>query len=174
VKTKGLISISHEIALKRDPPNWRGALYNKILVPLDKSSEAEDVLPMAQELLNPEGEGILLHVIPRCKSRESNNDPGSIQSREQVRRNKTMGYLLCARSYLVETMGRWRCEVVVADSVAEGIASFAMREGVDIVAMYTHDRKGIAKLIRKSIAEKVQKSGPVEVRVLRPRELVSR
>ena len=63
-------------------------------------------------------------------------------------------------------MGRWRCEVVVADSVAEGIASFAMREGVDIVAMYTHDRKGIA--------EKVQKGGPVEVRVLRPRELVSR
>jgi len=49
-----------------------------------------------------------------------------------------------------------------------------MREGVDIVAMYTHDRKGIAKLIKKSIAEKVQKSGPVEVRVLRPRELVSR
>jgi len=58
--------------------------------------------------------------------------------------------------------------------VAEGIASFAMREGVDIIAMYTHDRKGIAKLIRKSIAEKVQKSGPVEVRVLKPRELVSR
>ena len=63
---------------------------------------------------------------------------------------------------------------MVADSVAEGIASFAMREGVDIVAMYTHDRKGIAKLIKNSIAEKVQKSGPVEVRVLRPRELVSR
>jgi len=122
MKPKGLIPISYEVALKREPPLWGGSLYNKILVPLDKSSEAEDVLPMAQELLNPEGEGILLHVIPRCKSRESNNDPGSIQSRKQVRRNKTMGYLLCARSYLVETMGRWRCEVVVADSVAEGIA----------------------------------------------------
>jgi len=118
MKPKGLIPISYEVALKREPPLWGGSLYNKILVPLDKSSEAEDVLPMAQELLNPEGEGILLHVIPRCKSRESNNDPGSIQSRKQVRRNKTMGYLLCARSYLVETMGRWRCEVVVADSVA--------------------------------------------------------
>ena len=118
MKPKGLIPISYEVALKREPPPWGGSLYNKILVPLDKSSEAEDVLPMAQELLNPEGEGILLHVIPRCKSRESNNDPGSIQSRKQVRRNKTMGYLLCARSYLVETMGRWRCEVVVADSVA--------------------------------------------------------
>ena len=149
------------MALKREPPLWGGSLYNKILVPLDKSSEAEDVLPMAQELLNPEGEGILLHVIPRCKSRESNNDPGSIQSRKQVRRNKTMGYLLCARSYLVETMGRWRCEVVVADSVAEGIASFAMREGVDIVAMYTHDRKGIAKLIKKASPRRSKKAGPL-------------
>ena len=36
-----------------------------------------------------------------------------------------------------------------------------MRGGVDIVAMYTHDRKGITKLIKKSIAEKVQKSGPL-------------
>ena len=71
-------------------------------------------------------------------------------------------------------MGRWRCEVVVADSVAEGIASFAMREGVDIVAMYTHDRKGIAKLIKKASPRRSKKSGPVEVRVLRPRELVSR
>ena len=58
--------------------------------------------------------------------------------------------------------------------MAEGIASFAMREGVDIVAMYTHDRNSVAKLIRKSIAEKVQNSGSVEVRVLKPRELVSR
>ena len=161
MKPKGLIPISYEVALKREPPLWGGSLYNKILVPLDKSSEAEDVLPMAQELLNPEGEGILLHVIPRCKSRESNNDPGSIQSRKQVRRNKTMGYLLCARSYLVETMGRWRCEVVVADSVAEGIASFAMREGVDIVAMYTHDRKGIAKLIKKASPRRSKKAAPL-------------
>jgi len=161
MKPKGLIPISYEVALKREPPLWGGSLYNKILVPLDKSSEAEDVLPMAQEFLNPEGEGILLHVIPRCKSRESNNDPGSIQSRKQVRRNKTMGYLLCARSYLVETMGRWRCEVVVADSVAEGIASFAMREGVDIVAMYTHDRKGIAKLIKKASPRRSKKAGPL-------------
>ena len=174
MKPKGLIPISYQVALKREPPLWGGSLYNKILVPLDKSPEAEGVLPMAQELLSPEGEGILLHVIPRFNSSQSDNEPGSVPSREQVRRNKAIGYLLCARSYLIETMGRWRCEVVVADSVAEGIASFAVREGVSLVAMYTHDRKALAKLIRKSIAEKVQKSGSVEVRVLRPRELVSR
>lgn len=169
---KGLIPISYEVAFKREPPLWGGSLYNKILVPLDKSPEAEGVLPMAQELLSPEGEGILLHVVPRCKSRESDYESGSVHLREQVHRNKAIGYLLCARSYLIEALGRWRCEVVIADSVAEGIASFAVKEGVDLVAMYTHDRKAMAKLIRKSIAEKVQKSGAADVRVLRPRELV--
>lgn len=173
MKPKGLIPISYQVALKREPPLWGGVPHKKILVPLDKSSEAEDVLPMAQELLNPEGEGILLHVIPRCNSRNS-DEPGSLLLREEARRNQAMGYLLCARSYLVETIGRWRCEVVIANSVAEGIASFAVREGVDLVAMYTHDRKALAKLIRRSIAEKVQNSGTVEVRVLRPRELAAR
>jgi hypothetical protein len=37
--------------------------------------------------------------------------------------------------------------------------------------MYTHDRKGLAKLIKGSIAEKVQRRAPIEVKVFRPQEL---
>ena len=48
-----------------------------------------------------------------------------------------------------------------------------MREGVDLIGMYTHDRKGLAKLIRGSIAEKVQRRAPIKVQVFRPRELVA-
>ena len=59
-----------------------------------------------------------------------------------------------------------------ADSVAQGIADFAAREEVDLIAMYTHDRKGLAKLIRGSIAEKVQERGLVAVRVFKPKELI--
>ena len=66
---------------------------------------------------------------------------------------------------------RWRCEVVIAESVPEGIVDFATREDVDHIAMYTHDRKGLAKLIKGSIAEKVQKKAPIEVQVFKPREL---
>ena len=66
----------------------------------------------------------------------------------------------------------WRCGVVEADSVAQGIADFAAREEVDLIAMYTHDRKGLAKLIRGSITEKVQKRAPVDVWVFKPKELV--
>jgi nucleotide-binding universal stress UspA family protein len=60
---------------------------------------------------------------------------------------------------------------MVWKSVPEGIASFADREGVEVIVMYTHDRKGLAKLIKGSIAEKVQRRAPIEVKVFRPQEL---
>jgi nucleotide-binding universal stress UspA family protein len=74
--------------------------------------------------------------------------------------------------HLVDAQGRWRCAVVVADSVAQGIADFAAREEVDLIAMYTHDRKGLAKLIRGNITEKVQRRALMEVQVFKAEELV--
>ena len=67
--------------------------------------------------------------------------------------------------------GRWRCEVVVSSSVADGIADIARREEVDLIVMYTHERKGLSKLIKGSIAEKVRKRPATEVRLFRSREL---
>ena len=67
-----------------------------------------------------------------------------------------------------------RCEVAVSGLVAEGIVDFAVREGVDLIGMYTHDRKGLSKLTRGSISKKVQRRAPVEVQVFRPSELVAR
>ena len=55
--------------------------------------------------------------------------------------------------------------------MAEGITSLAAQEGVDLIAMYTHDRKGLARLIKGSIAAKVERGAPAEVRVFRPRAL---
>ena len=72
-----------------------------------------------------------------------------------------------------EGPGRYRCEVGVSDSVADGIADIARREEVGLIAMYTHDRKGLAKLIKGSIAEKVQKRATTEVRIFGPRELAA-
>ena len=77
------------------------------------------------------------------------------------------------RGKIGEGPGRYRCEVVVSDSVADGIADIARREEVGLIAMYTHDRKGLAKLIKGSIAEKVQKRATTEVQVFRPRELAA-
>ncbi len=92
---------------------------------------------------------------------------------EDAERTKAFGYLKRIISQTMEGLDSWRCEVVVSASVADGIADFARREEVDLIAMYTHDRKGLAKLIKGSIAEKVQKSATTQVQVFGPRELVA-
>ena len=40
--------------------------------------------------------------------------------------------------------------------------------------MHTNDRKGLAYVMRKSIANNVQQQSAVEVRVSRPREMAAR
>ena len=59
-----------------------------------------------------------------------------------------------------------------SDSVVEGIVYFAVREKTDLVLMYTHNRRGLAKMIRGSVAEKVQQRAPTEVRAVKSQELV--
>ena len=62
----------------------------------------------------------------------------------------------------------------LADSVSRGIVDFAKSEGVDLIAiMYTHDRKGVAAIIKRSITKDVQRSAPLEVKVFKPQELMA-
>ena len=149
--------------------------HQKILVPLDGSIKAaEGVLGLAQDLLDLEGEAILLHVIPLSGPKMAGSASMSSSQMEKHERSKAMGYLKYFADRLSEGPGRWRCEVVVSTSVVDGIVDFARREEVDLIAMYAHDRKGLAKLIKGSITEKVKQCAPTEVRVVRPRELAAR
>jgi len=93
---------------------------------------------------------------------------------ERQERAKAMGFLKYFGDRLSEGRGRWRYEVAMSDSVAQGIADFAAKEEVDLIAMYTHDRKGLAKLIKGSVTEAVQRRVSTEVRIVRPRELAAR
>ena len=146
--------------------------YHKVLVPLDQTAEAERVLSRAGELLASEGEGILLHVIPT-------EGQGSVigeairwrSGRNHRDRAEALNYLQAVARRFEEASNRWQYEVIEAPSVADGIADYAVREEVDLIAMYTHDRKGLAKLIKGNIADNVRRKTPVEVRLFRSREL---
>ena len=153
----------------------RNKTYQKILVPLDGSvKSAEGVLGVVQGLLDPEGVAVLLHVIPPSGTKMVGSRFKSGSQVEKHERSKAMGYLKYFADRQSEGPGRWRCEVTVSASVANGIADFARREEVDLIAMYTHGRTGLAKLIKGSIAEKVQGCAVTEVRVVTPREVVAR
>lgn len=164
------LAVDHWMYLMKFASAYAG--YRKVLVPTDLTAESEGILPLADELLHPEGEGVLLHVIPsvpvagavgKPKSGESSNDDWNRNhaSERMTRLVDRLGY----------DANRWRCEVISAPSVAHGVISFASRESVNVIVMNTHERKGMAKLTKRSISKEVQQKAPVEVKVFRTREL---
>jgi nucleotide-binding universal stress UspA family protein len=148
-------------------------MYRKVLVPLDGSRESEQVLNSIHGLLDPESEVVLLKVIPPMTGQTIGQITLTGSQREEAERGKVLDYLRGIVQQQEGAPGHWRCEAVVSRSVAEGITNYAIQEGVDLIAMYTHDRKGLARLIRGSIAAQVQRNSPIEVRVFRPRELAA-
>lgn len=146
--------------------------YRKVLVPVDLTEESESVLSHADTLLLPEGEGILLHVIPSAAVAGSTGgatfpnigSPGWTES-------AALEHLDGLIDRLGLDPGRWRREVYSARSIVEGVISFASREAADVIVMGTHERKGLAKLTKRSIAKEVRQKAPVEVKVFRSREL---
>lgn len=149
--------------------------YRKILVPLDGSVVAADkLLSIVRGLLKPDGEAVLLSVIPPSSPKMVGYGFISAIQVEKRERSRALGFLNYFCDRMNESSGRWRCEVAVSSSVPDAITDIARREEADLIAMYTHGRTGLAKLIKGSIAEKVQAYASTEVRVVRPRELVAR
>jgi nucleotide-binding universal stress UspA family protein len=148
-------------------------MYQKVLIPLDGSREAEMVIPKIQPELTRDAEVTLLTIIPPLKGETLGQITVTSADREEAERVKAIDYLREVIQRLGGSPGRWYCEAIVWGSVPEGIANFADREGVEVIAMYTHDRKGLAKLIRGSVAEKVKQKATIEVKVFHPHELVA-
>ena len=148
-------------------------MYQKVLIPLDESKEAEGVFPSVKGELSPDAEVILLRVIPPVRTRVVGGHTLLGSQMEESERSKAETYL---RGVLRRSDGdpdRWSCEAVISDSVEEGIVDTAARNEVDLIAMYTHDRKGLAALVKKSIAKEVRRRATREVKVFRPRELAA-
>ena len=61
--------------------------------------------------------------------------------------------------------------MTVSNSVSDGIANLAGREKVDLIAMYTHNRRLLARHGKRSIAREVQRKASTEVRVIGTQEL---
>ena len=143
------------------------------------------MLPLVGELLDPDGELILLNIVAPSKTRDLRllGNPQRVPDTfYHVHRfgllsaaraqKKALEYLGQVATGMGDLASRCRGEVMGSDSVVEGIAAFAVREKADLVLMYTHERKGLARMIHSSIAEKVQKRAPTEVRTVKPKELL--
>ena len=148
-------------------------MYQNVLVPLDRSVESEGVLDVIPDLVNPDGHATLLSVIPPGRTRSLGELVVLGTQQEEEDRARAMVYLNRIASRLRESSVEANTAVVVHDSVASAIVAYANRNSVDLISMFTHDRRGLAKLVKGSVAREVERRAVMPVRVFRPEDLVA-
>ena len=136
-------------------------MYKKILVTLDGSETAEEILSHIQALSSSDGEVHLLrvamaHTLPGV-------DPTDAQAkvvREGEDYLKAVEDRLKQKGIKVESHVRY-------GHPAEEILDHIEHRDVDLIAMTTHGRSGVGRWLMGSVAEKVVRSCPIPVLVVR-------
>ena len=128
-------------------------MYTKILVPLDSSKRAENILPHVEDLAaRYQAEVLLLQVI-EYQTQTGNDFDYHPLSTENLDHIKQM-----AETYLVGIQRAFQkkkihCHLLVTfGPVVEMIIYAAQHENCDIVAMASHGRGGLARVFYGSVA----------------------
>ena len=152
-------------------------MYRKILVPLDGSKMAECVIPHVKTIAKgAEGTEIVLFRV--CEPPVILADyPASLRSawEEHVKEETAHAqeqcslYLGNAEKVLHEAGFKTSTQSGLGKP-AEEIVNYTVQNGVDLIVMATHGRSGVTRWAFGSIADKVLRSSPVPVMIVRPEE----
>jgi nucleotide-binding universal stress UspA family protein len=142
-----------------------------ILVPLDGSELAEQVLPLVNSVAQAVGANITLFQV-------SVDQPATllggdwffvpVQGDFDAVNRKAQAYLERTADRLRET-GTQVSTAVQGGPVAESIIEYAEANHMDLVAMCTHGRTGLARWVLGSIADRLLRSGEVPILLVRAR-----
>jgi len=153
------------------PDMLEKGVFKRALVPLDGSKESEAVIPHLEELASMLGaEVTLLQVLAIVYHVYISGDaPAQVPyTDEEMKPLKASAesYLEKVGSGLKGKGVTTKCQVRVGAAGHE-IIKLADEIGADIVAMSTHRRSGVGRLVFGSVAEKVVRSGNTPVLLVR-------
>ena len=145
-------------------------MYKRIVVPLDGSKLAEEVLTHVRTLASCLGSEIILVRITAYPTYEYLlADPSvaaSLQTSLEGEAGKYLGGLV---DNLRGAGLQARAEVVtVGGPVADAIIAFAHKVQADLIAMSTHGRTGPSRWFLGSVADRVVRGAGVPVLMIRP------
>lgn len=129
-------------------------MYKNILVPLDGSTRAEAILPHVEGLAACTGAAlILLHVVDPPLALISPYDamPSLNMDNLQEQKKQAEDYIDAMQRKLQGKGILTRCIVEYGTTVA-AIIEVATRENVDLIAMASHGRTGLARVFYGSVA----------------------
>jgi len=161
-------------------------LPRRVLVPLDGSPLAEEILGPATSLAKmTDADFLLLRTVPPALS--SNYPTPSegikpfgeallkqLQEQEAAARREAEAYLEAVAQRLRSEGLAVRTRVVCNDMPAAAILEQAQTDAADLIALATHGRHGIARLFLGSVADKVLRGASLPMLVQRPRSVPTR
>jgi nucleotide-binding universal stress UspA family protein len=133
----------------------------RILVPLDGSSASEAILtPIRKWAERLRAEVVLAQTVT-----------APVETDEQL--GLAHAYLQAVGVRLQSDRLHVWSQVVRAQSAPDAIAQLAQREHADLIAMATHGRSGLPRLVLGSVAREVVQRAHVPVLLVRPSALVA-
>ena len=143
--------------------------FKKILFPVDFSEVSPKIVPyvitMAHRL---DAEVHLVFVVRKLE--HFRGIYVSLMSSENFEREIVLGAETKMEEFVEEflkSIFRPKTKVLIGD-IAEEIIKYINSEGIDLVIMGTHGRKGIDRIVFGSVADRVIKSAPVPVMSVNP------
>ena len=146
-------------------------MYRRAIVPLDGSELAETIIPFLIEIAGPlDMSVVLLRVLEPLTPVVVEGSSTVILENIEARRREAEEYLaplaadLRTRGVAVETAVRR------GQPVSDEIVAAARETGADLIAMTTHGRSGLGRLLFGSVAEALLRQAQVPVFLLRQTE----
>lgn len=171
--TDYLIRHTHiPVLVVKQPPAFVGAPFQeavgKIVVPLDGSVLAEQILPAVASLALRVRAGVsLLQVLaPRTYSQQQIMQPGLPWWDADIAVADSC--LARAASYLGERGVAVNKDVILSENVSTAILDYAARTKADLIAIATSGSGGMRRFIFGTVADEVTRKSPVTLLVLHP------
>ena len=158
-----------------DPPKpCDDPCFHRVVVPLDGSALAESALEPAIEITRlAEARITVVQVLPPPYFFDTAEaQQAGPRTAEVARMREQAGaYLARVCSDLAGRGIQASAQVLVDARPAHAIARFAQDAHADMIALATHGRGGATRLLLGSVADKVLRTSPVPVLVLRPQHV---
>ena len=166
------------VLVVKPPASFVGAALEesgrRIVVPLDGSQLAEQILPEVASLaLRLDASVTLLRVLtPINYSQQKIMQPGLPWWDADIAAADS--YLDQAMSLLTEEGVAVGKEVLLADDTATGILEYASRVSGDLIAIATSGSGGMSRFVFGTVADEITRKSPISLLVFHPRAVTAR
>jgi nucleotide-binding universal stress UspA family protein len=147
-----------------------GQTLSRIVVPLDGSELAEQVLPEVAALASGIASTVnLLHVLaPVTYSQKEIMQPGLPWWDADIALANF--YLDDAAGYLTERGITVTKDVVLSNDIATAILDYSVRAGADVIALATRGKGGVSRLLFGTVADEITRRSPTSLLVFHPKQ----